>query len=410
MIRLPRVFYSIMSQGVVSGTNLLLSFALLYRSPSADYVAFLLFVNAFSLLSSLLNALFVSPVGVLIPRMEEAQVARTERIASRLALGIGVAAVPFSVFLTAGPLSKSDPVLTACVTFVAAVLLLQREIARNACMVRGDLSTLLRFDTIYFLFAVGVGVATVLASQLHFLSAVLALSVPALLTMLSRPSWRFSRQIRIDSKIVALDRAFWKQVIKSAKWAVPGVVVTWLFSYGYWFMLERMVGVLAVAELGAARLFFTPVGLIVQGWVMMLRPVAINMAHSGRSAELRVTVMRQSAIGVACVVAVTAFAYCIVVLFPAVLPASMRAPSIPAYLGVWGIYFAVFWVRSGMTVVLLTDSDAFRKVFKANLLVCVAFYAVVLITSRSYSVLGCLWGLVSAELLMIALLLRQFNE
>jgi hypothetical protein len=410
-MRIPRVAYSVTSQGLVSACNLLLSLALLYYSEARHYVAFLLFLNVVQLLNGLQNALFVSPVGVLVPRLPAAEVARTERAAYRMTALVALAGLPFIAYFFAQP-PRLDPSSVGIVAaiFVATVMLLQREIARNACLLRSDLPVLVKFDFLYFALAMLLAGAAVALHELSFVVAVLAFALPAGLSRLSRPQWPGARDVAPANALTAFGPAFWADVGQVARWSVPGVVVTWLFSNGYWFILERTQDTQTVATLGAARLLFAPVGLFIQGWLMQLRPLSVSMAHRGQMAQLRRIVIRQSAAGAACVMLVAATGYVLVTYYPQVLPRSLHAPGVTDYIFVWAVYFAIFWFRSGVSTLLMTRTTGFKTVFFANLVVCAVFYALFFGSLGRVPLPLSLASLIGAELLMIYLLNKQVYD
>lgn len=405
-----RSIYSIVSQGLVSATNFVMSIALLYFASQHDYVTFLLFTNVFALLSSLQNAIFISPIGVLVPRMADGTIRQAEAVSLRYAFLLTLLGLPFSISFVTQPTDWYQIGMMCLLVFIALALLLRRDILRNACLVRSDLGELLKYDLICFLMAfTAIGVSVYL-HRLSYESALMAFALPALMMYFSRPRYRTGRSVQPETEIVSLGRDFWKQVLATARWAIPGVLVTWLFSNGYWFLLKHFAGNAGVAEMGAARLLFTPVGLMIQGWAMMFRPIAVNMAHAGKLLELRTSVLRQAMFGCFAITGLTILAYGMLLYFPHYLPKSMQAMELPNYTLIWGLYFVIQWFRSGMTIATLTDASGFRFVFKVGLIGCLVFYSILFFGISSAPIYTCLWGLVVTELIATLLLLRRFND
>jgi hypothetical protein len=343
--------------------------------------------------------------------MQPNEVARTEKAAYGMAGLVALVGLPFiAYFFTQPPRVNLAAVGVTVAIFAATVLILQREIARNACLLRSDLPVLVKFDMLYFTLAMLLAGAAIAMHQLTFVVAVLAFAVPALLTRFSRPQWPSARTVAAERELTAFGPVFWGDVTQVVRWAVPGVIVTWLFSNGYWFILEHTQDAQTVATIGASRLLFTPIGLLIQGWLMQLRPLSIAMAHDGKMAELRKTVVRQSMLGIGCVLLVTAVGYALVSWCPQVLPRSMRAPGVDRFLFVWGIYFALFWFRSGISTLLLTKASGFKTVFFANLAVCAVFYALFFASLNRVPLPLSLASLIGAELLMIYLLFKRVND
>ena len=410
-LRFPRAAYSIASQGLVSACNFLLCLALLYFADGKHYVAFLLFINIVQLLTGLQNALYISPVGVLIPRMEPDQVTRSERAAYRLSWLIALVGVPFiAYFLVKEPRTTPTSLGITLAAALGTVLLLQREIARNACLIRSDLAVLVKYDALYFALAMMLTGVAMGWHGLTFVGAVVAYGLPAALSRLSKPKWPAARQVSASVAVKAFNPQFNAEVMQVVRWSVPGVVITWLFSNGYWFILERTQDTTTVANMGAARLLFAPVGLLIQGWLMQLRPLSVVMAHDGRMGELRKNVMRHSAAGALFVGLVTAIGYVLLKYFVQWLPRSMRVAGVVDYVFVWGAYFAVYWFRCGISTLLQAKAVGFRVVFFANVVVCIVFYILFAASLNHVPAPISLAMLIIAELLMILLLSRQLND
>ena len=411
MSRLPRVAYSVASQGLVSACNFLLCLALLYFAEPRHYVAFLLFINVVQLLTGLQNALFVSPVGVMVPRMQADEVASAEKAAYRLAGLVALAGLPFiAYFFIKPPRMDSAAIALVIAVFLCTILLLQREIARNACLLRSDMLVLVKYDALYFVLALALAGLAVALHELTFVVAALAFALPACLTRLSRPRWAATRSVAPATAVTAFSPQFWAEVTQVVRWSVPGVVVTWLYSSGYWFILEHTQDTHKVAAMGAARLLFAPVGLLIQGWLMQLRPLSVAMAHAGQARALRRIVLRQSSWGALCVGLITAGGCALLTWLPHLLPRSMQGEGVIIYVVVWGLYFVVFWFRSGISTLLQAKTAGFKTVFFANVLVCTVFYGVFFISLNRVPLPMSLCGLIVAELLMVYLLNKYLHD
>ena len=119
---------------------------------------------------------------------------------------------------------------------------------------------------------------------------------------------------------------------------------------------------------------------------------------------------KTGALGAISVGLVTAVGYVLLEYFPQYLPKSMRVPGVVDYVFVWGVYFAVFWFRSGISTLLQAKAAGFRTVFFANVVVCVVFYVLFAASLGNVSPPISLATLIVAELLMIYLLNRRLND
>lgn len=395
--RIPRPVLSFASQGLVSGASFLSALAMLHWGSAHDYSAYVLFINTFVLLSGLLNALLLSPLVTLSGQMSV--LAREEAVraglwlAAMLALVGGVALLVYWQMPRVG--QQVMPWWLWLAVPVAFGLLLQRDLKRAIALLLGEFWVLLRLDATYCALTCALLFAAWLAGSLSLGVAVLAVSVPALCALLLR--LRFPAHDA--ATFIYFDAALRKEIWACAKWALPGVAVTWLFSNGYWFYLDAVQGQTAVALLAATRLFYTPVGLMIQGWAGYYRPAFSRLEHAGEQAAKWQLARRQMA-----------WAVCIVLIF-AVLLATMSwsVPGlVPRFIdsalwqqsvGLWAGYFVVQWVRTIVATALLANPAGYRVVFLGGVGGCALFYALFMpLAALTAQPLYCPLALIVAEI------------
>lgn len=405
-----RTVRSIASQGMISGTNFVFSLALLYFGSPEDYVGFIVFVSALALLSSLLNAIFICPTGLMVPRMDDATIREAEMFTARGAIALSLLGLPFIYFIV--PRAASTMVYAGMVVVVlpSLLLLLLRDVARNACLVREDLSVLLRVDTIYSLIACTAAMFAVVVFRIDLVVAVLAFSVPAVVNLLARPNWQMIRAVHPVDKVVRIDGHFWREVVACAQWALPGVVVAWLFTNGFWFILQRVETSEALSELGGSRLVFAPIGLAIQAWCAAFRPTAVRLVFENKLEAVWRTLKVQACTSVIGIVVLSLIAYAVVVYLPQIMPRALQSPSVVPYMFCWCVYFIINSIRNALTVACIAEKDGFRAAFRVGAVGCILFYAVMLAGLGISPILACLTGMVIAEAVMAVLLLRRLRE
>ena len=402
--RIPRPVLSFACQGMVSGISFIASFLLLHYADKSEYTTFVLFLNGYALLASLQNALWLQPLITLSGNMQAA--VKQDAIKFGIWLSLAIALLGGVLFAGYRQFSQGSTWLSLSTLLFASsfLFLLVRDSNRSAWLMLGKLPGLFVHDMGYLLlFGVLVAVAWY-AQWLSMNLVIVALAFPGLMSLFARPRPDPERK---EGSIQQLDRQFAAQIWSCARWALPGVLVTWLFSNGYWFYLDSVQGKAQVATLAATRLFFTPVGLMVQGWAGYYRPVFSRLEHMGEHQAKLALVRRQSLI-CAALVLLFVVGLLLLVLAPSVLPAYLTpAVYIPLVLA-WGGYFLVQWLRNILSTALLADAKGYKRVFQSGLVGAIVFYLIyVPVGLVSHLLVLCPLILCFSEITILVLLWRQ---
>lgn len=405
MTRLPRSVYAFICQGLVSGATFLSSLAVLHYGTRDSYAAFVLFINAYMLLASLQNAIFLSPLVTLAPRMSAHAIETALTIGLQFTMLLALlGGVGLMIYLTRTSVDGLS-LHYALIVIVGFGLLLRRDVLRSIWLLLGDVVRLLQHDTVYFLLAVFLLLLAFYFERIAIDTVIVAVAAPALIGLLMRS------RIPIKSEVAAIDRLdanFWSELWACARWALPGVVVTWLFSNGYWFYIDAVQGKAAIALLAATRLFFTPVGLMIQGWAGYYRPVFAILESQQRHEEKRQIVRKQI---VYATLIVATFAGALLILTAvagSVIPRFIDRTQWTIYVIIWALYFTIQWSRTVISTSLLANPIGYRWVFKGGLVGCLIFYAVFLpVTAYSNNPVYCPLILILAELVIYMLLRRK---
>lgn len=77
----------------------------------------------------------------------------------------------------------------------------------------------------------------------------------------------------------------WRKPIRQSwdmsRWALPGVVLSWLANFSFVFIVAAMLGAVAAAEVSAARLLLMPAGLCNTAWVSVIIPRVSRWTGNG---------------------------------------------------------------------------------------------------------------------------------
>jgi hypothetical protein len=371
----PKPLLSALSQGLISGVSFCSALALLHYGQGDDYSVYVLCINAYLLLSSVLNALLLQPLATLSCRMPAVAVRRALQfgmlcsllLALSGALGLGLYRLISEAHAT--------PVQAWGVLALSYALLLLRDLRRAAWLLDSQMCSLLKFDALYCALALLLLAWALWLGQLALGAVLLAISLPALPMILRGGRWTALRAGQNPS-VGAAPR--WREIWQCARWALPGVLVTWVWGSGYWFYLDSTQGKAAVALLAASRLLFTPIGLINTGWGSYARPVFARLEHAGAHERKQLLVRRYSGGAGMLVLLYTLLLSLTLACWPQWMPARLGRAPMQTLIWAWGMYYLAQWLRGVRLTSILASAAGFRTAFHASLLACALFYVLFL--------------------------------
>ncbi|MCC6740686.1 MAG: hypothetical protein IT452_16715 [Planctomycetia bacterium] len=263
-------------------------------------------------------------------------------------------------------------------------------------------------------------------SRALFVNVVLAASMTSLLLVLhlsavpmthERALWVFAASQSIAAllglvvsalplasvRLAAVSRAF-QEAVAGGRWALGGVIVTWLQSQSYIYVTAAFLGPVGVGQINAARMLISPFSFLLP---------AIDQLALPRLAEARVRNQgRVSLEGARYAVAVLLLA-CVYVL---PLLASLRW-AIPLMVGakyehitllvwVWCSVLLAQIVRSSASIALQASLE-FRGLMLDNVLTAALTVILAAIFSRASGAFGAVLGLAAGEVALAILLWRR---
>lgn len=342
----------VVDQAWLSLVSLAVSIALIREAPKAEYGHYLLLVAPLLLLQSVQNALINSPLATYLPAAQESEGSKIKATAISLHIHLAVfGAMLYALGLLAfGWLDVIEISTSLVVSFSAAVVgTIARESQRSLAYAQGAGLKALSGDIVFgVLMVMGVGLA---ASGAHlYASTVLLLTgiagvAPVLLQVgtLTRP--------RVDATIAV---RFWS----CSRWALPSVLATWGSLNSYSYFAGVMVGVTAVAEIGAARLFVMPIGLIIAAWGNWNRPRISRWFAAGDIRSVRHLTHSSVLLGLGTLGGLAAL---LTVVYPWIeqLIGSDYA-GLKALVLMWMLYFALSLCRNIYMATLMIDANGYR--------------------------------------------------
>ncbi len=283
---------SVLDQGLLSAFSFVVGLVLIRQwsdAPEMFGLYSIIFAMSF-VAASAQNALIAAHLSVMRPAAKDADEERLLLSAfwiANLAL-IGVCVLVTAV-CAAIAWGQSDPMLAvAAAAYIGGILL--REYVRVYYFSEMNVRGVLLADLIFVLAsAIALG-AEWLASGGHLHVSTLYLlfaatsALGALPAMVSR--WpHFGLPLRRDVWAIYMD--VWRH---QARWALLGAITTEIQNRGYIFIVGGFFGTAAVGMLQAANVVFRPVGLLVQSWARIARPLlALRLAAGETSSAQRFT-------------------------------------------------------------------------------------------------------------------------
>lgn len=265
---------AIIDQVILSGTRLLVGLLLVRYTADRDYALYVMLQSALALVISLHGGIVCGPLSILAPKKEPES--RREMIAAVRASQNRMLWPLVLILLLACGLGYVSGLMSATLALVCGVGVIAAWTAvllnfgRNALLMYSRLRMLVVIDIVY----VGVLLAGVLWAS--FGSAVPIIWVAV---ALAAASWISSiganRVLAPDIGRAGADaRPMWREMHGLGFWYVMAIIIFWLYSQSYSYVLASRLSLTAVANVNAVRLMVVPAMLISTGLQGVLTPAA----------------------------------------------------------------------------------------------------------------------------------------
>jgi O-antigen/teichoic acid export membrane protein len=191
------------------------------------------------------------------------------------------------------------------------------------------------------------------------------------------------------------------------KWALGGVVVTWVQFQSYVAILSILASVSSVAEANAARLFLAPVGIISTGLGQVFFPRLAILRASGEHSRL----IRMSRI----ILVFTISVICLIVLISFLIKDYVLANYFPrGYENIGS--FILLWAVVFLTQAVCTNASILLQIYKRFRVITVCnFYTSIVTVIATYLLIklngisGSIQAMVLGQIFLAMLLVREFN-
>jgi O-antigen/teichoic acid export membrane protein len=381
---LRKLFGAATDQALLSLANLAVSLAFIRFGSKTEYGLYVLLLTPIYLAQGLQNALFLSPY---VTRVAGGHSDNKFASISFLVWGqvIFLALIAllsggglYSYFLFSGEGSNFKVVFAVSFGIVGALL---REAVRSFQYSSGNVAGALKgnflYSTVLFVF---LGWCLV-DKQISLIGAFGAMGIGGVLALLMRG---FSAVPALN--LSAEMRHFWML----GRWAVIGVVLTWVNSNFYPFVLAREYGLDVVGEVNAARLFWMPLVLVLPAWSNLFRPIFSKSFAEKNTVEIRRLLRQSTLLGGAGLIL---FGLSVSVFYPYigwVLGKSYE--GIGPLIGVWCFYYLFFFLRTVFQAVLMVDQAGYRYLSNISMVMFVCLWPLLFIGAM-YGPLGVVFAL-----------------
>ena len=396
-----RMFSSaVLSQVFLSAGNFLIGLVLIRQVSDLQYGYYMLFTNGLLLAVALENA-WVGPF-VVNHAIRQERMLHVRFLGDlyaeqrRWLLSAVIAAIVLTLLLTA---AGAYPQYSAEVTvfgLVAALAVLDREYFRIALLAHQQAERVLRADIVY----VAVVLAGAMLATLTPWPVLVAITGNGVAAAIGSLLMRRQLRAHIPWQIGRADGGAQRQFASSGMWSLSGAGIHWLFAQSYSYLVTAVLGVAAVAALGATRLLMMPINLLSSGIRSQMMPVTSRwlMQHGASRVLARLIAI---AMGMA-TVALSYFAVMWLVrdwLFEVVLKKQFAQRD--EMLLLWSAIFLLMVIRDQLIYLPLIRSR-FRALSLLTLACALASIAVSYVAMRHYGQIGALFGTLSGEVLNLA--------
>jgi O-antigen/teichoic acid export membrane protein len=393
-----RMFSSaVMSQVLLSAGNFLIGLVLIRQVSDLQYGYYMLFTNGLLLAVALENAWigpFVVRHAIHEDKLVHARFLGNLYAEQRRWLLIGCAiAVALVLALTAAGVYPQDSAAVTLFGLLAALAVLDREYFRIALLSHRQAERVLRADIVY---VVVVLLSAVLATRTPH-PVLFAISGNGIAAAVGSLLMRRQLRAHIPWKIGRTDGGAQREFASSGMWSLSGAGIHWLFAQSYSYLVTAVLGVAAVAALGATRLLMMPVNLLSSGIRSQMMPVTSRWLIDHGAPRV---LARLIAIGVG--MATLSLCYFLVMwlardwLFTVVLKKHIADRD--TMLLLWSAIFLLMVIRDQLIYLPLVRAR-FRALSLLTLACALASIAVSYIAMRQYGQIGALFGTLAGEVL-----------
>lgn len=343
---------AIADQVWLSLLNFAIALAFIWGAEKVEYGHYILLTTPLLLVQSIQNAVVNSPLATILPAADQDAHLQLKNTAIFIHVLLGGACALFGGvgLFVYGQISGFDTGPLIIGGFSIAIMgTIAREAQRSFAYASRNGARALLADIVYGILLLAALGAAIAGETLTAAVILAATGFSGLAPLLIRIGTFQGLRFHAGSA-----QQFWS----CGRWALPSVLATWITLSSYPYFASTHLGVSAVAEIGAARLFLMPIGLITTAWGNWYRPRISRWFSEGDIGSIkRVT-------NTSLVLGALAMSFIALLLFFAY---PMAEPLLgPQYQGlqnlvlIWLIYFAIALARNIFMATLMINVGGYR--------------------------------------------------
>ncbi len=393
---------AVADQAWLSLLSFAISLAFIWGGTKAEYGAYLLLLAPLLLIQSVQYAIVNSPLATFLPAAAESEKARlrTTAVTLHIYLALTCAVLGLVGLLIYGSLAHFRVSALLLAGFALAIIgTIARESQRSFAYVQGQGVRALGGDLVYgAILLAGIGLA--IAGSTLSASFVLMLTGIAGITPLLMRIGKFEGLQTHADPI----RQFWS----CGRWALPSVIVTWVNLSSYPYFAGKALGIAAVADIGAARLFLMPIGLLMPAWSNWYRPRISRWSAAGDVNAIKRITHTSLLAGLAIMALLAVF---FIVAYP-----FLEHWLGPQYQGLqplvlmWLLFFALSLARNFYMATLMVDGGGYKILHHITwLALALALPGFVLLSPQGATwVVGVLCAVELVQMVLVVIKARQY--
>ncbi|MES2369252.1 MAG: hypothetical protein V4554_07140 [Pseudomonadota bacterium] len=343
---------AVADQAWLSLLNFSISLAFIWGSTKTEYGYYILLIAPLVLVQSIQNAIVNSPLATFLPAAAGTDKKNIQTTAASLHIYLALTCSVLGLLglLAYGFLTHFHLSGLLMVGFTLAIIgTIARESQRSFAYVQGQGIRAFAGDLVYgVVLLTGIGLAMA-GSSLSAGIVLLLTGIAGLVPLLAKLTQFEGLQTH-----VAPLRQFWS----CGRWALPSVIVTWVNLSSYPYFAGKSLGLAMVADIGAARLFLMPIGLLMTAWANWYRPRISRWFAAGDIAAIRRITYKSLLAGFVLMATLAVFLFVAYPLLEHFLGAQYQGLR-PLVL-MWLLFFAIGFSRNIYMATLMVDANGYK--------------------------------------------------
>ncbi|AFH50171.1 Hypothetical protein IALB_2468 [Ignavibacterium album JCM 16511] len=277
-----RLFFSTVDQIILSGVNFALSYILLKILTKESYGLYNLIIPISLLFTALQNALINTPLMVEYWNLENSRrdlfVSSLTLLQKKIFLILILIIIIISFILFLITKETSEPVLILSFG-ILLIGILSREFLRNYFFTKELPEKAVRNDLKYLIYMTFFIVVFYYTGLIYVSTILIIIGLASLFS-----SFKFNNKLIIHNDFILAKQHF-HESFRHGKWALLGVIVTHIQTYGYIYIIGIFFATKDVGDLSAIRLLFIPFSFISAGYSKIAIPRGSKLISEKRNSR-----------------------------------------------------------------------------------------------------------------------------